>query len=200
MERGWVRQDHHSLFDDHLEPEEQLPRQFYYRFTAKITALGHATVEVADRSGAVFGNSLTDNAHEEDGYRFHDVMHFAFAAFLGWSPVVRKLLGRKRKKDPKTDEVEDGGRAAVIDEAIVAMIFDYIDHDLAATSGMTRVDSETLRSIRALTRGFEVHTRTESEWEAAILAGLSVWRDLQLHGGGEVFGDLRHRTFHFSRQ
>jgi len=75
--------------------------------------------------GQQLGNELTDNAYEDDGYRFHDVFHFAYAAVLGWSPVARAIIRHKRKSDPKVDEVEDGGRAAVIEEAVVALAFDY---------------------------------------------------------------------------
>ena len=48
-------------------------------------------------SGEKIGDELTDNAYKDDGYRFHDVFHSAYVAILGWSPVIRKLLKRKRK-------------------------------------------------------------------------------------------------------
>ena len=78
--------------------------------------------------GVPAGDPLQDNAYDEDGYRFHDVFHLAHAAKLGWSPVLRgKLLTphRKRRSAPDIDEVEDGGRAIVIDEAIVAYVWEY---------------------------------------------------------------------------
>ena len=67
-------------------------------------------------------------------YRFHDVFHLAHAAKLGWSPVLRgKLLkrkqedspDRKRRSDEEVNEVEDGGRAVVTDEAVVAYVWGY---------------------------------------------------------------------------
>ena len=64
--------------------------------------------------GAPLGNELTDNAYENDGYRYHDVFHLAYAAVLGWSPVIRKLMDRKRKSDPQIDRIEDGGRATAL--------------------------------------------------------------------------------------
>ena len=36
-------------------------------------------------------------------------------------------MRRKRKSDPKVDEVEDGGRAIVIEEGISAMVFSYAE-------------------------------------------------------------------------
>jgi hypothetical protein len=52
-----------------------------------------------------------------------DVFHLAYAAVLGWSPVTRKLLDRKRRSNPQVDLAEDGGRAIVIEEGIAAMAF-----------------------------------------------------------------------------
>ena len=57
--------------------------------------------------------------------RFHDVFHLANAAILHWSPVFRALIRQKRKSDPKIDEVEDGGRATVVEEGLTAWIFSY---------------------------------------------------------------------------
>lgn len=194
----WQNTRGRAPFDQVLARSERLPVTFEYRFVDVKMKTGSPGVVLLNRRGHRIGDPLTDNAHVDDGYRFHDVMHFAFVAVLGWSPVARKILGRKRRSDAKTtDEVEDGGRAAVIDEAIVAMVFDYIRHDLAGTKGMTRVDSVTLAAIRGLTRGFEVHVRTEAEWEEAILKGLEVWRQVEQHGGGTVVGDFRRSKFAF---
>ncbi len=194
----WSKPRRREPLDTSYPPNERLPRRFTYRFTYEHRKDLTRGVAVVDHDGTRIGDLLTDNAHENDGYRFHDVMHFAFVALLGWSPVVRKLLQRKRKSIRSSDEVEDGGRAGVVDEAIVAMVFDYIQHDLASTTGMTRIDSDTLRSIRALTRGFEVNVRTEAEWEEAILKGIEVWRQIEAHDGGTVVGDFTRRSFTFS--
>ena len=75
-------------------------------------------------NGEQRGNDLTDNAYTPDGYGFHDILHFANAAVLGWSPVLRKLLECKRRTRPKMDEVEDGGRAAVIEEGLAAVVYE----------------------------------------------------------------------------
>ncbi len=81
------------------------------------------SAQCADRSmfsqrsrGVYVGDRLTDNAIEPDDYRFHDVFHYAYVAVLGWSPVIRALLRRKRKSDPKLDDAEDGARAILIEE------------------------------------------------------------------------------------
>lgn len=194
----WLHPQHRRPYDARRKAKERLPTSFRYRFQYGSRTDGTPAVALIDEHGQQIGDLLTDNSHEVDGYRFHDVMHFAFVAILGWSPVARKVLERKRRSDPRINEVEDGGRATVIDEAIVAMVFDYIQHDLRATDGMTRIDSETLRSVRALTRGFEVQSRTESQWEEAILKGLDVWRRVEASDGGIVIGDFATRTFKYA--
>ena len=77
--------------------------------------------------GKQVGDDLRDNRYDDDGYRFHDVFHLTYASVLGWSPILRALLRRKRKSNPAVDEVEDGGRARVIEEGIAAMVFSYAE-------------------------------------------------------------------------
>lgn len=197
VEDRWSRpSNRRSPFDSTYPRRERLPRSFRYRFSYRYVK-GAKRVSLLDRNGRDVGNPLTDNAHVPDGYRFHDVMHFAFVAILGWSATARGLLKRKRKSRRKIDEVEDGGRAVVIDEAIVAMIFDYAGGNIQATDGLRAVDTEMLRSIRRLTRGLEVHSRTEGDWERAILRGLSVWRQVDRHDGGTIVGDFHRGHFGF---
>src|SRR5208282_82512 len=99
------------LYDERLPESQQLPRRFEYSFEHR-SIDGVAKVVMVDRlsgdSIETTGDPLTDNAYEDDGYRFHDILHLAFAACLGWSPVLRKLLRNKNKLDhgdpPEVDE------------------------------------------------------------------------------------------------
>jgi len=182
-------------FDEKYPLGEQLPRKFQYTF-AYACIDGSEKVVLLDGQGERVGDPLTDNANKNDGYRFHDVLHLAHAAVLGWSPVFRKLLNRKRRSDPKVKEVQDGGRAQVIDEAIVAAIYEYAErHNFL--EGTTRVDWSLLRSIRRLTAGYEVGVCSDWDWEKAILTGLRVWRDVRKNDGGTVRGDLVQQTLEF---
>src|SRR6185312_1019849 len=110
-------------FDEPLPEGERLPRRFQVEMV-DITGPERRRLRVSI-NGVPFGGELTDNAYDPDGYRFHDVFHFAYAAVLGWSPITRALLRRKRKSRPMLDEVEDGGRAAVVEEGVAALAFDY---------------------------------------------------------------------------
>lgn len=65
------------FFDDNFPEAEQLPREFEVTFAYDRDS-DRAKV-VVNREGEPVGNPLTDNAYEEDGYRFHDVYHFTFA-------------------------------------------------------------------------------------------------------------------------
>src|SRR6202008_3224538 len=96
---------------------ERLPRQLRVVLKAEERTGGRWIAETIVGDNKV-GDHLTDNAYVRDGYQFHDTFHFAFAAVLGWSPITRWLLNRKRKSRPDVDEVEDGARAKAAEEAI----------------------------------------------------------------------------------
>jgi hypothetical protein len=195
--RRWATKDEgrpdYLLFDEECARDEQLPR----RFVAEIwdvqddDGLWHAEMTI---DGHKAGDHLRDNSVREDYYRFHDVFHLAHAAMLGWSPVVRgKLLNPSRKRhDDRTDEVEDGGRAIVIDEAIVAYVWGYAtDHQFL--DGVDTVDYRVLKTIDQLTAGLEVARRQLYEWEEAILAGYRVFRAVRDAGHGSIQVDLPAR-------
>lgn len=185
----------YRLFDDDFSAEEQLPRSFIVEITDSVGAegKGHITLTI---DGVPAGDPLRDNAYDEDGYRFHDVFHLAHAAKLGWSPVLRgKLLtpNRKRRSIPDVDEVEDGGRAIVIDEAIVAYVWEYARRH-RFLDGVTTVDYPVLKTIRQFTSGLEVAARSAHDWEDAILAGYRIFREVRARRGGVLAVDLRTRS------
>ena len=181
-------------FDEELPDHEQLPRAFTVEFMKGDSKLSPSVRVVI--AGNAFGAELTDNAYEDDGYRFHDVFHLGYAACLGWSPVTRSLLKRKRKHNTKVDEVQDGGRAQVIEEGIAALVHSYASKhkDL---NGVEELNFSLLRTIRSMVGHLEVAVRTPGEWQQAILEGYSVWRQLRDHGAGKVNVDLVHRRLSF---
>lgn len=185
----------YRLFDEDIPAEEQLPRTFTAEIVDSMTAQGKGRITITI-NGVPAGDPLQDNAHDEDGYRFHDVFHLAHAAKLGWSPVLRgKLLrpSRKRRSVPEVDEVEDGGRAIVIDEAIVAYVWEYARRH-RFLDGVTTIDYPVLKTIRQLTGGLEVAARSAHDWEEAILAGYRVFRQVRARRGGVLAVDLHARS------
>ena len=190
------------LYDDGLPVVQQLPRRFEYRFEQQ-EAAGVIRVRMLDASsGTPTGDPLRDNTYRDDGYRFHDMVHLAFAAQLGWSPVLRKLLRKRKEIEHRTparvDDAEDGGRAQVVEEAIVAAAYIYAE-DHAMLEGATTVGQGLLRHIQRMTRKLEVGDRSAWEWDRTLLEGFAVWRELIRHGGGTVSGDLEKRCLVFSR-
>src|SRR5690606_31533809 len=108
-------------FDGRFPEDERLPRKFVATFSERPLSRGvYVKISV---NGVTLGDALSDNAREDDGYRYHDVFHLAYAAVLGWSPVTRALLKCKRKSSHKVDEVEDGARAAIVEEAVSILVF-----------------------------------------------------------------------------
>ncbi len=177
-----------TAYDESFPALERLPESIRVEFHEVPTATGVKLALVSD--GRRLGDLLTDNAHSADGYRFHDVFHLSYAILLGWSPVTRKLLGRKRKSNARIDEVEDGARAAVTEEAIAALVFGYAK-DYSFFEGATSVDYDLLRAIRLMTRSFEVRDRSLRDWEQTILRGYDAWRAMVASNGGVLVGDRR---------
>jgi NTP pyrophosphatase (non-canonical NTP hydrolase) len=184
----------YKLFDEAFALEEQLPRKFTVSLeevklpnTVKVTLI---------MNGVQIGGRLTDNTYEEDGYRFHDAFHLAYAAILGWSPTIRSFMKRKRKSNPKIDEVEDGGRAIAIEEAISALVFNYAK-TYCYFENVHSIDYEMLRTIKNLVSHLEVARCSTGEWAYAILEGFKVWRQLLVTGRGKIVGDLIARTIYF---
>ena len=199
----WLRPEgRRRLYDEALPGRQRLPRKFEYRFEERLVEGVRKVVMVDLLRRADTGNPLTDNAYDDDGYRFHDVMHLAFAALLGWSPVLRKLLRNDKVIENRTpvdvDDVEDGGRGQVIEEGIVAAAYGYASEH-GFLHGVEAVDWQLLRHIGKMAGRLEVGDRSTWEWNEALLRGFAVWRELRDHNGGTVVGDLERGTIEFRR-
>lgn len=191
-EQRWGDSSESRQFDEGYPECERLPRHFQVDFNTIHDANGKPRM-TAYYKGAPLGNDLTDNAYERDGYRFHDVFHLAFAAVLGWSPIIRGHLGRKRKSNPQVDEVEDGGRAKAIEEGISALVFSYAK-SYNWLDGKASVGAELLRTVKSMTEHLEVAHCSSGDWESAIVQGFAVWREVKRRGGGTIVLDLDRRT------
>ena len=177
-----------KLYDDCFPPSERLPRQM----EVSINERGSKNVQLFI-DGIHTGDTLTDNRCTDDGYRFHDIFHLSYASVLGWSPSLRALLKKKRKSNPTVDEVEDGGRARVIEEGITAMVFSYAERR-NFLEGAEGVNYELLRTIKDMSGHLEVGSRTEGEWERAIMIGFQLWRQIRVTGKGRLRADLNKGT------
>jgi NTP pyrophosphatase (non-canonical NTP hydrolase) len=183
-----------KLLDDDFPPEEQLPREVSVLFE-EVEVDGEMKLRIS-AEGSQLGNYLTDMNYDDDGYRFHDAFHLTYAALLGWSPISRDFFGTKRRSDPRLKEIEDGGRAGVIEEAVSALVFAYAGEE-KYLEGVPHLDSDLLRSITGMVDHLEVRTRTVAEWEAAIFRSYEIWRALRDHRGGTLHLDLHKRTIEF---
>ena len=178
-------------FDEGFPPRQRLPLRLRVEFRQVRDAHGlHLEIY---KNGVQLGQSLTDNAHFDDGYRFHDVFHLSFAILLGWSPITRRLLTVKRKSKPRIDEVEDGGRAAVTEEGVSALIFGHAAQH-SYFDGATSIDYDLLKAIGMMCSPFEVRARSAREWESAILKSYGVWRQVRDNRGGVFVGDAVRGT------
>ena len=178
-------------FDSKFGIEEQLPREFRIRVNQRGSGKSYL-----QWNGVFIGDPLTDNIADRDGYRFHDVFHFANAAILHWSPVMRALIRHKRKSNPKFDEEQDSGRAIVVEEGIAAWIFSRAK-ELNFFENQEKVSLGILKTIGEFVSGYEVEKCPLKLWEKAILEGYAVFRQLKENQGGWIIGNREQRTIKY---
>lgn len=193
------------LHDEAFPQNERFPRTFQIAFVS--LGAGRSRMYI---DGRRLGDDLTDNAYQEDGYRFHDVMHIALVAKLGWSPVLRSLMGRKRRSIARVDEVEDGARARIVEEAVIKAI-----HAEGERLAVLRGDGQPgeprrlfstrgeigygfLKFISTFVTDLEVAQNAFPEWEGAIMEGFEIYDRLRRTGHGTIEVDLNARSMHFT--
>lgn len=207
MEKASARQSNDTpteLHDRKAPVPEQLPR----RFVVEFRSIDEDTVQMYWEDKEL-GDSLRDQYSIKDGYRFHDVLHLANAAVLGWSPVLRDLMGIKRNSSPETKQSEDGGRSAVVEELVVKLIHweasrrakalhnDLVAYDRPLFPPCEEIPFSLLKQVRELTAGHEVYANKFWEWERAIRIGYGVFQQLREHKSGRVIVDLNERELRF---
>lgn len=178
--------------DAGADPEEKLPRDLYVDvFERKV----RDQIYVFQRcNGINIGDPLTDNAMTADDYRFHDVFHYAHAAVMSWSPVIRSLFRLKRKSDPKIDETQDGARAMLIEEGVTTWIFGQASRlDFFANMKRGDLPFDLLKHVRQFVAGYEAEDRPLWLWEEAILDGYAAFRFLRERRRGRIHVDMNNR-------
>jgi NTP pyrophosphatase (non-canonical NTP hydrolase) len=201
-----ARGAHTRRHDEDRDANERFPQTFYVTF-----------VRIGPRksrmylNGKPLGDDLTDNFYSDDGYRFHDVIHLALIAHLGWSPVMRALMKLKRKsRNDGVDEVEDGARAKIVEELVIKAIHSEGDKQ-AKAAGQSSAGKPTrlfptrslinfrlLKTLRTYVEGLEVAQNTYWEWEDAIFEGCDIFYQLTCEKQGTVQVDLENRRLAFT--
>jgi hypothetical protein len=120
-------------------------------------------------------------------------------------------MKRKRKgQDDKVDEVEDGGRAKVVEELVLKAIHSEGERlakssERCSTEGPHRIFPERslitfalLKTLRTYVEGLEVWKNTFWEWENAIFDGCNIFFQLRTEKQGTVRVDMKKRQITFS--
>jgi hypothetical protein len=194
------------LHDEDRDANERFPRTFDVAFVRVGSQRSRMYL-----NGRPLGDDLTDNFYEDDGYRFHDVLHLALIAHLGWSPVVRALMNRKRKsRNDRVDEVEDGARAKIVEELVIKAIHSE-GNKQAKSAGRCIVGKPTrlfpnrslinfrlLKTLHTYVEGLEVAKNTYWEWEDSIFGGCDMFYQLTCEKQGTIHVDLGDRRLTFN--
>lgn len=124
--------------------------------------------------------------------------------------MLRKLMERKRRSNPAIDEVEDGARAMIVEEAVINAI--HAEGVRVATlrpAGVTGppkplfhdrgdISFNFLKRVESLVAGLEVERSGYWEWEDAILGGFAIFNQLRVERRGTVSVDMDARSIGFS--
>lgn len=181
-------------FDAGFPDEERLPRRLTVELFERVGGNGKTYV-VQRCNGLLIGDRLTDNIMSPDDYRFHDAFHYAYAAVLNWSPVIRALFRVKRKSHVRVDEGEDGARAILIEEGVATFVFGQAKRlEFFEGQGPGDLGFTFLKSVRQFVRGYEPEVCPLWLWEEAILAGNRAFRYLREHRRGRLILDLDARS------
>lgn len=213
-----------SSFDEGYPATETFPRRMLFRIAPAADREGDAAPHVSffvmdaqpyafeDRAlpsdggrpsgferGQEIGDPVNDNAVGDDGYRYHDAVHVAFMAVLGWSPVMRQLLRVKRKSDAEIDRTEDGARARDLEEALSAIlkVFSLGRNGFATEAD---VDGEVRDLVQRVVTGLEVRAVPIWLWARAITQGYAAMHALHRNGGGWLVADLDRQTVSYSAE
>lgn len=181
---------HNWFLDSKFPKNEQIPRSFTVTFKPLLVNSKPKIKVLID--GNQVGDIVDDNSRQNDFYRYHDVFHYTFAAILGWSPCARSMMKRKRKSVPEIDEMEDGARAAITEEAISLIIFDIAKRNNFFKDN--QISPSLISQIKTLTSNFEVSVRSNKEWKKAILIGYTLFQELIMNNGGRIHFDMHKQT------
>ena len=212
-----------QVFDQQYSPQERFPRKVTIEFTerrqaGKVRAVlklvsvrpnafpkGPITiVEHGERKkigfavGRRLGDTLTDNSRRADDYRYHDAVHLGFMAVLGWSPIMRTLLGVRRRSNATVNEAEDGARAKYVEEGLSAVLAALSLRRLGFGGEIT-VDGDSISVAQAVTSSLEARQLPGWLWRRAISQGFAAMHTLGENKGGFLLADLNKRTLTYKK-
>ena len=191
-------------YDHHAYDRQKLLRRMKVKFVedrssaipvVRMIPLGELAERVSEerdrkRQFGQLGDPLDDNAVIDDGYRYHDIIHLGHAAVLGWSPVLRALMGAKRKNVRDCDRVEDGARAIAIEEGLTAFVFNHLEQfDFEPDA----IGWDIFKHVQRTVRGLEVASQPVVAWRSAYTQAFEIFVRLRDACGGVVECDLDAR-------
>ena len=177
---------------------EKFPDTFIVKFIEEINSNDLIQVRMmwkreSELEFTSLGDPLTDNSKFKNNYRYHDVFHLGHIAFLGWSPVMRDLMGLKRKSDESVFECEDKGRTQVAEEAITLFIYNYAKSNKMLKNS-DRIDTDIINTVKQLVTDLEVSIVRGYQWEVTIIESYKVFHQLIENNGGVIKVSPKERT------
>lgn len=161
-----------TLFDADYLPGEQIPRGIEVHFLPVVGRSGPAAQMIVN--GFPLSPALCDRT-PGDGWRWRGAASVALAVCLGWSPVLRRMTGIRRRA-----VTEDSSRRAVAAEQRIVELL----------RGQTSVTPQLAEQAAQMAQGLEAGVCAVEDWEHALATAVECMTFLREYDGGVLLGDL----------
>jgi len=186
-----------KYYDQKFYQHEQLPRNLEVLFKEKKNKNVDVYVFNNLKQLIPIRTSEKDWDLNGDYYRFRLVFHFAYMTYLKWSPVIRDIMGIKRRSNRMFEKAIDGPRQLIIEEGICSYIFSE-SKKFNYFLDISRIPDYILNIVLRFSSYTEVKKASSDDWEKAILEGFRVWKLLKENNGGLLSIKLENNKIKYS--
>lgn len=178
-----------EYLDEDFYKHEQLPRNLKIYFEHKENKNVNVYVFNSLEQLIPIRTSEKDWDLNGDFYRFRLAFHFSYMTYLKWSPVIRDIMGIKRRSNRIFEKAIDGPRQLIIEEGISSYVFSE-SKKYANFRDASSIPEYILKMVMRFANYTEIANLKSDLWELSILEGFKIWRQLASHEGGLITLDL----------
>ncbi len=128
-----------------------------------------------------------------DGYRWYYALSLSYLATFGWSPIIRDLLGLKRRSNKQLEKGEDGARAQMLEEYISLFAFNETNSFTKPTT------NKLLKEIKNAVRLLEVSKVKQEDWRKAFKIGGELFQYLNEYNGAIIQINLNENIMNWKK-
>ncbi|QHI35966.1 hypothetical protein IMCC3317_13140 [Kordia antarctica] len=178
-----------KYLDENFDEHEQLPRDLKVYFEHKKNKNVNVYVFNNLKQSIPIRTGEKDWDLNGDYYRFRLAFHFSYMTHLKWSPVIRDIMGIKRRSERVFEKAIDGPRQLIIEEGICSYIFSE-SKKYDNFYNYSTIPDYILKTVLRFSNYTEIANLKSDIWELSILEGFKIWKQLANNKGGLISLDL----------